>query len=343
MADIFISYSNTDRDRIIPIVKALEEQDWSVFWDWRCIPVGKTWRQFINEGLEEARCVLVLWSEKSIDSEWVIEEADYGKAKRILIPALIDDVRPPIGFGQIHAARLLGWMGETSHVGFQSLIEALTSLLEPTNVQVFTPESPRIESPKPEATESPISERPHKISPKKEITNNIGMEFVFIPAGSFTMGSNAGEEFEKPPHEVKILQSFYLQTTQITQGQWKKVIENNPSEFKDGGVECPVENVSWTDTQKFIKKFNDIEGTDKYRLPTEAEWEYACRAGAITEFSFGDDEGKLGEYAWFRNNSDHKTHSVGTKKTQSLGPLRLTRQCLGVGGGRLAKKLQHDS
>ena len=93
MADIFISYASEDRERVIPIVKALEEQGWSTFWDWKSIPVAKTWRQFIKEGLDEARCILVLWSEKSIHKEWVLEEADYGKAKGMILPAIQESTR----------------------------------------------------------------------------------------------------------------------------------------------------------------------------------------------------------------------------------------------------------
>jgi formylglycine-generating enzyme required for sulfatase activity len=140
------------------------------------------------------------------------------------------------------------------------------------------------------------------------------MEFVLIPSGSFTMGSSTGAVAEKPPHEVKISQSYYLQTTQVTQGQWKEVMGDNPSQFNDCGEDCPVEKVSWSDAQQFIQKLNQKEGTDKHRLPTEAEWEYACRAGTTTEFSFGDEEGQLGEYAWFDENSQDKTHLAGTKK-----------------------------
>jgi formylglycine-generating enzyme required for sulfatase activity len=158
-----------------------------------------------------------------------------------------------------------------------------------------------------------------KTTLKQKIKNTIGAEFVLIPAGSFTMGSNTGAEDEKPPHKVKISQSFYLQTTPVTQGQWQKVMGNNPSNFKDCGADCPVEEVSWDDTQKFIKKLNDKEGTDTYRLPTEAEWEYAVRAETTTEFSFGDDAGQLGKYAWFEENSNEKTHPVGSKKPNSWG------------------------
>ena len=129
MADIFISYASDDRGRIAPIVKALEEQGWSLFWDWTSIPVGKTWRKFIKEGLDDAKCVLVLWSEKSITSEWVIEEADHGKINRMLLPARIDDVRPPIGFGQIQAADLINWKGDIGDPEFKRLVNSIDSII----------------------------------------------------------------------------------------------------------------------------------------------------------------------------------------------------------------------
>jgi formylglycine-generating enzyme required for sulfatase activity len=167
--------------------------------------------------------------------------------------------------------------------------------------------------------------------PKKEIksistssvpdkfTNSIGMKFVLIPAGEFTMGSpenEQGRDSNEPQHKVKITKPFYMQTTEVTQAQWKAVMGNNPSYFK--GNDLPVETVSWDDAQEFIKKLSAKEGV-KYRLPTEAEWEYACRAGSTTKFYFGEDESKLDEYAWYHNNSDGKTHPVGQKKPNAWG------------------------
>jgi formylglycine-generating enzyme required for sulfatase activity len=151
----------------------------------------------------------------------------------------------------------------------------------------------------------------------EKFTNSIGMEFVLIPDGSFTMGSNTGHEIEKPPHNVKIPQSFYLQTTEVTQGQWKKVMGDNPSFFKQCGEDCPVESVSWDDAQRFIEKLNQLEKTDAYRLPSEAEWEYACRAGTTTEFSFGDDAARLGGYAWYSENSNTPI----SWRSSKLGPI----------------------
>jgi hypothetical protein len=128
MADIFISYASEDRDRAIPIVKALEEHGWSIWWD-RTIPPGKFFDQVIEEAITSAKCLVVLWSKKSIKSEWVKEEATKGKKRHILVPALIDPVEPPLGFGLIQAATLVDWCEHPFHLGFKQLIQAITELI----------------------------------------------------------------------------------------------------------------------------------------------------------------------------------------------------------------------
>ena len=151
----------------------------------------------------------------------------------------------------------------------------------------------------------------------EDLGNNVKLEMVTIPAGSFTMGSDESDyDYEKPQHQVK-LQEFYLGKYPVTQEQYQAIMGNNPSKFKDN-PKNPVENVSWNDAQSFCQKLNQKTGK-KYRLPTEAEWEYACRAGTQTRYYFGDDEKQLGEYAWFDKNSDSKTHPVGQKKPNNWG------------------------
>ena len=159
------------------------------------------------------------------------------------------------------------------------------------------------------------TEEPEKLAKQG---NSIGMKFTMIPEGEFYMGSEERNS-EKPVQEVKINNPFYLGTYPVTQREWNAVMgdNNNPSDFK--GDDLPVEQVPWNDVQEFIKKLNEKEGTDKYRLPSEAEWEYACRAGTTTRYSFGDDESKLGDYAWYRNNSGDNTHPVGQKKPNPWG------------------------
>jgi len=156
---------------------------------------------------------------------------------------------------------------------------------------------------------------------QKTYTNSIGMEFVMIPAGEFDMGSPSNEKNrdsdEGPVHRVKISNAFYMGKYEVTQKQWRDVMGNNPS--SDKGDNRPVEMVSWNDVQDFIKKLNEKEGGNKYRLPSEAEWEYALRAGTKTRYSFGDDESNLGDYAWYYSNSGGITRGVGQKKPNLWG------------------------
>jgi formylglycine-generating enzyme len=128
------------------------------------------------------------------------------------------------------------------------------------------------------------------IKKKQLLKNKLGMKFFFIPPGSFRMGIDFQSEEKKAftsLHQVILTKGLYMQTTEVTQGQWEKLMGNNPSFFESCGDDCPVEQVSWNDVQEFIKRLNEVEGSNKYRLPTEAEWEYACRAGTETPFSFG--------------------------------------------------------
>ena len=160
------------------------------------------------------------------------------------------------------------------------------------------------------------------------LTNSIGMTLVLIPAGEFMMGSPDGEEghdYVEQQHPVRITKPFYLQTTEVTQRQWYAVTGTKPWSGKPSAVEGPdvaATYVSWEDAAEFCHKLSEKESVT-YRLPTEAKWEYACRAGAMTAYCFGDDASLLGEYAWFEKNA-HKAgesyaHQVGLKKANAFG------------------------
>jgi formylglycine-generating enzyme required for sulfatase activity len=156
-------------------------------------------------------------------------------------------------------------------------------------------------------------------------TNSIGMEFVLIPAGEFLMGSDKEKDpnaidDEMPQHRVSISEPFYLGKFEVTQAQWVSVMENNPSWSKEPeDRNNPVDRVSWDDVQVFIARLNKQEGHNRYRLPTEAEWEYAARAGTTSAYSFGDDADSLARYAWYMGNSEGKTHPVGQKEPNAWG------------------------
>ena len=156
---------------------------------------------------------------------------------------------------------------------------------------------------------------------QKTLVNSIGMDLILIPAGKFTMGGDPiaeqADENETPKHTVVFEKPFYLGKFQVTQFQWSMVMETDPSKFK--APDRPVETVSHNDAMEFIKRMNEMEGEQSYRLPTEAQWEYASRAGSESAYCFGSAIGKLGEYAWYKGNSGGKTHPVGLLSPNEWG------------------------
>ena len=168
--------------------------------------------------------------------------------------------------------------------------------------------------------------------PSKNFTDpTSGIEMVSVKGGCYQMGCGSWTsdcyDWEKPVHEVCV-DDFYIGKYEVTQGQWKAIMGNNPSYFKDCGDNCPVENVSWNDIQDFIRKLNEktknnpqapfVKG--EFRLPTEAEWEYAAKNGGKNEkYSGTSNESEIGDYAWYGSNSGNKTHPVGQKKPNGLG------------------------
>ena len=154
----------------------------------------------------------------------------------------------------------------------------------------------------------------------EKLPKGVTLEMVGLPAGQFLMGSPDSDpdalDSEKPQHQVQV-NSFAIGKYPVTQAQYEAVMGNNPSRFQNN-PQNPVEKVSWNDAQAFCQKLSQITGKT-YRLPTEAEWEYACRAGTTTRYYFGDDANQLGDYAWYVGNSQQTTHPVGQKKPNAWG------------------------
>jgi len=412
MSDIFLSYKSEDRAKAQIIAEALERNGYSVWWD-RVIPPGRTFDDVIEEELDAAKCLVVLWSKESVNSEWVRTEASEGRRRKILIPVLIEDVTPPLAFRLIEAAKLIDWGGTLPNPEFDLLLGSVSGMLgtvpapkaeiqktgvqgeqEQKKVEIKKREEEKAEKEKQEriqkeekerlkkekerqkeqrrgAIKDAIQENIHTVKRKvskemiiavvlifsillvgywvfpitdgpnngtngtptstpstpsptpipKYMTNSIDMEFVLIPAGEFDMGSPFSEvgryDDEGPVHHVTISKPFYLSKYEVTQKQWREVMGSDPSYFK--GDDLPVEWVSWYEVQEFIRKLNEREGSVKYRLPSEAEWEYSARADTTTRYSLGDDESKLEDYAWYRDNSEERTHPFGQKKPNPYG------------------------
>jgi len=160
-------------------------------------------------------------------------------------------------------------------------------------------------------------------------TNSIGMTFNSIEPGTFMMGSpedEPGHRGDETLHQVTLTQGYYMQTTPVTQGEWKAVMGSNPSYFSECGDDCPVESVTWLDIQDFISKLNDLDDEGQYALPTEAQWEYAARAGSRDAFANGSIkvtgsgyDPVLDSMGWYTYNSTGRTHPVAQKDPNAWG------------------------
>jgi formylglycine-generating enzyme required for sulfatase activity len=146
-----------------------------------------------------------------------------------------------------------------------------------------------------------------------DVGDGVTLDVVLVPNGEFEMGGSD----EKPVHTVTITKPFYMGKYEVTQEQYEKLMGNNPSFFKKE-PKNPVDQPSWFDAETFCQKLSKKTGKT-VRLPTEAEWEYACRAGTTTKYNFGDNETALGEYAWYHGNAGNTTHQVGKKKPNAWG------------------------
>lgn len=148
-----------------------------------------------------------------------------------------------------------------------------------------------------------------------------GIEFVWIPAGRFRMGSmpaETGRDQDEYPHVVTLTNGFWLSRYEITQAQWAAAMETAPSATTNNDGDYPIRNISWLECMEFVRRLNDGEETP-YRLPTEAEWEYACRAGSRAAYCFGDDAAALGSHAWYADNSRGTPQVVGQKTPNAWG------------------------
>jgi formylglycine-generating enzyme required for sulfatase activity len=187
------------------------------------------------------------------------------------------------------------------------LVDLPSEAISKLSPNVLTQLNPEIRSRLPISSNNPVS---------PVLTNSIGMKLKLLYPGQFMMGEGSGYH-----HQVKLTKPFHLGVYQVTQEQYQKVMGTNPSRRK--GARNPVGRVSWEDAVEFCTKLSEMPEEKKagrvYRLPTEAEWEYACRAGTTTKYCFGDNESQLGEYAWFGENSGGKTHPVGEKKPNAWG------------------------
>jgi formylglycine-generating enzyme required for sulfatase activity len=301
VARIFLCHASEDKAKVREVYHRLQAIDGFEPWlDEEDLLPGQDWALEIQQALQTSDFILIFLSRNSVAKRGYVQREmklaldawqEVPEGAIHTIPVRLDDCDVPESFRRYH------WTNLFEPKGFDRIVRAIRAELAK---RPATPDS----------------------ALEPTFTNSIGMEFVLIPAGTFMMGSPDSDteawSNEKPIHRVTISKPFYMGKHPVTQGQWAAVMGNNPSRFQ-GDSNRPVESVSWEEAQEFILKLDAKEGNTKYRLPTEAEWEYAARAGTTTTYSFGDRADQLGEYAWYWGNSSGTTHPIGQKQPNAWG------------------------
>ena len=305
---IFLCHSSGDKPEVRNLYQRLSSDGFDPWLDEEKLLPGQEWEVEIPKAVKTSDVVIVCLSHKAItkagyvhkEIKSALDEAEKQPEGTIfLIPLKLEECDVPERLQRWH------WVNLFEEKGYGRLMSSLRFI-----TGTITSGS----NSKTNVIQRPEEKRGTEMS--AYYTNSIGIKFARIQKGWFMMGLEEFE-FEQPIHKVTIDRPFFFSIFPVTQREWKAIMGGNISHFK--GDDLPVENVSWDDVQEFIKNLNEKENTHKYRLPSEAEWEYAARAGTTTQYSFGDDDSKLGEYAWYSENSGDKTHPVGKKGANPWG------------------------
>lgn len=359
MSDIFISYKREDQPTARQLADALEREGWNVWWDPN-LRAGDRFDDVIEKALNEAKCVIVLWSAGSLQSRYVRDEAAFALERNKLVPIAIENVELPFRFSRVHTPRLLKWNGSREYAEYHRLVEDISGLigrpvmtgaenvsartrlraksarlskLPPRSIisiggltvliaiigwwllrgkdsvdlppqpayTVTSPEKPSMRTEAPPAGSPPV-EREVVVAPSKFFRDRLrtggeGPQMIVIPDGSFRMGNLQGknDKDEIPIHSVQLNKPFALSRFEVNFDEYDAFAKATGRELPEdrgwGRGRRPVINVSWEDAQAYAKWLSEQTGK-RYRLPSEAEWEYATRAGSKTQYWWGDTIGR---------------------------------------------------
>jgi formylglycine-generating enzyme required for sulfatase activity len=329
MSDIFISYKREEQAAARDLADALESQAWRVWWDPK-LRAGERFDDVIEEALREARCVIVLWSRRSVRSRYVKDEARYALIRDKLVPVMIEDTALPFRFEGLHTPRLMGWDGALEAPAFQEILRDIRAILGDTNTT--GDRAPGFETQDRPIARSQPERAPSSVFRDRLADGSEGPEMVVIPEGEFWMGSDRERDPEAlddelPRHRVRIARSFALGRYPVTFAEYERFAKATGRDLPDdeqwGRGNRPVIHVSWKDAVAYCKWLSE-QTRRRYRLPTEAEWEYAARAGTETRYWWGSEIGQDAKI-WANCSScgsewdDKQTAPVGSFEPNDFG------------------------
>jgi formylglycine-generating enzyme required for sulfatase activity len=328
---VFFSYAHEDqdlRDKLEEHLSSLKRRGLISTWHDRKIGAGREWAGVIGEELEAADIILLLIGPAFINSDYcygtemnhAIKRHEDGQA--IVIPVILRPVLwESAPFGKLQALPtdakpVTKWRDRNE--AFKDIANGIAKAAE----RIIDRNASPVSSGQVERGKERLGGQVDQLAKHDDAAVALlNMRFRLIQPGTFLMGSSHGEENEKPIHEVTISRPFYMGMYVVTQGEWRSVMGTEPWKNRDFVInrdDHPAVYVSWVDAKAFISKLNSIDSGNYYRLPTEAEWEYAARAGTTTRFSFGDDERLFNAYGWYKANSYDAgithPHAVGQKR-----------------------------
>jgi formylglycine-generating enzyme required for sulfatase activity len=330
--DIFISYRRGEQPIAIKLADALRREGWTVWWDYGNLRGDRRFADVIERVLNETKCVVVLWSKRSVHSQYVQDEATYALNRGKLVPVALEAIEKldlPFRFEGIHTPLLINWDGTRDSTEFRKLVNDIRAhigeLARPTanpaetNAQAF---NLRDSAPAPLDVSATGTLKPGTIFRDTLKDDSLGPEMVVIPAASFQMGDirGTGHDREKPVHWVHIPKPFAIGRYQVTFDEYEKYAKLTgrwvPLDEGWGRGRRPIINISWDDAEQYTEWLSAQTGT-RYRLPTEAEWEYAARSGGKDEIWAGtSDKNTLVDYAVFNK---QQTEIVGNRRPNGLG------------------------
>jgi formylglycine-generating enzyme required for sulfatase activity len=299
MSDIFISYKREDQATARKLADALEKEGLSVWWDPK-LRAGEHFDDVIEKALNDAKCVIVMWSNLSVNSEYVKAEATEALEQKKLVPIKIESVNLPFRFKRVHTLSLLGWDGSKDFPEFRRLVEDIS--------------------------ETVGRPKPGTIFCDKLKDGSQGPAMVVIPAGTFQMGDINGDRnmWERPVHIVRIIRPLAIGRYEITFEEYDQFAVATDRQFpRDedwGRGRLPVIDVSWEHAIAYAEWLSEQTG-QHYRLPSEAEWEYAARAGTKTAYWWGNEIlSGMANYPGGRSrSSEEQTATVGSFKPNPFG------------------------